>query len=43
MLYHMWSRHHLRPGVFWTLPQGERKLLLAFSELELDMLAGSSS
>ncbi|MGG1879983.1 hypothetical protein ABDI30_20745 [Paenibacillus cisolokensis] len=40
MLYHMWARHHLRPGDFWRLPRGER-LLLAFSETELDQLAAA--
>lgn len=35
MLYHMWVRHNLRPGEFWNLSQGERSLLLAFSQQEM--------
>ncbi|WP_307214661.1 hypothetical protein [Paenibacillus tundrae] len=37
-LYHMWVRHHLRPGEFWSLSRGERSLLLAFSEEEMDAI-----
>ncbi|MEO2205099.1 hypothetical protein ABGV42_15305 [Paenibacillus pabuli] len=37
-LYHMWVRHHLRPGEFWSLPRGERSLLIAFSEEEMAAL-----
>lgn len=36
MLHAMWVRHHLRPGVFWSLPRGEQLFLLASIELELD-------
>lgn len=39
MLYHMWVRHNLRPGEFWNLPQGERSLLLAFSQEELQSIS----
>ncbi|SMF72329.1 hypothetical protein SAMN05661091_0853 [Paenibacillus uliginis N3/975] len=42
MLYHLWVRHHLRPGDFWCLPRGERLLLLAFSEMEMDSIAGQN-
>ncbi len=38
MLYHFWVRHHLRPGEFWALSRGERTLLMAFAEEELDAL-----
>lgn len=37
-LYHMWVQHHLRPGAFWSLPRGERTLLLAFTEKEIESL-----
>lgn len=43
MLYHMWVRHHLRPGEFWNLSRGERSLLLAFSEEELDAIEKQNS
>ncbi|WP_322923195.1 hypothetical protein [Paenibacillus campi] len=43
MMYHMWVRHHLRPGDFWKLPKGERMLLLAFTKQELESINGSSS
>lgn len=36
MLHAMWTRHHLRPGVFWKLPRGEQQFLLASIELELE-------
>lgn len=39
MLYHMWVRHHLRPGEFWNLSQGERSLLLAFSQEEMQSVS----
>ncbi|MGG4046500.1 hypothetical protein [Paenibacillus favisporus] len=39
MLYHLWARHHLRPGEFWRLPRGERLLLLAFSQKEIEQMA----
>ncbi|WP_244873142.1 hypothetical protein [Paenibacillus albilobatus] len=39
MLYHMWVRHHLRPGAFWCLPKGERLLLQAFTLVEIDNLS----
>jgi len=39
MLYHMWVRHNLRPGEFWNLSQGERSLLLAFSQEELQSIS----
>ncbi|CAM3453127.1 hypothetical protein PVOR_29154 [Paenibacillus vortex V453] len=42
MLYHLWVRHHLRPGDFWLLPRGERLLLLAFSQEEMEGMAGQS-
>lgn len=42
MLYHLWVRHHLRPGEYRQLPRGEQLLLLAFTETELDMAAGLS-
>ncbi|NWL89564.1 hypothetical protein DMN77_18615 [Paenibacillus sp. 79R4] len=38
MLYHIWVRHHLRPGAFWSLPKGERTLLTAFTLHEIDVL-----
>lgn len=43
MLYHLWVRHHLRPGDFWRLPRGERLLLLAFAEEELGRMAGQKA
>ncbi|WP_435925879.1 hypothetical protein [Paenibacillus sp. DYY-L-2] len=43
LLFHLWARHHLRPGVFWSLPKGERLLLRAFSERELEMMSPPSS
>ncbi|MCP3808732.1 MULTISPECIES: hypothetical protein [Paenibacillus] len=43
MLYHLWVRHHLRPGDFWRLPRGERMLLLAFAEQEMDSIAASKA
>ncbi|MFD3259988.1 hypothetical protein ACE3MQ_15375 [Paenibacillus lentus] len=43
LLFHMWSRHSLRPGVFWSLPKGERMLLRAFTEMELEMVSSSAS
>ncbi|MGO4268526.1 hypothetical protein AB4Z22_01565 [Paenibacillus sp. TAF58] len=36
MLHALWTRHHLRPGVFWELPRGEQLFLLASLELELE-------
>ncbi|WP_255941048.1 hypothetical protein [Saccharibacillus sp. JS10] len=42
MMYHMWVRHHLRPGEFWNLPRGERLMLLAFSEEELEALSDNN-
>ncbi|WP_136604670.1 hypothetical protein [Paenibacillus dokdonensis] len=39
MLYHMWVRHHLRPGAFWCLPKGERTLLTAFTLFEIDQIS----
>jgi len=39
MLYHMWVRHNLRPGEFWNLSQGERSLLLAFSQEEMQSVS----
>lgn len=36
MLHALWMRHHLRPGVFWTLPRGEQQFLLASMEVELE-------
>ncbi|GAA0390554.1 hypothetical protein GCM10008933_21840 [Paenibacillus motobuensis] len=38
MLYHMWVRHHLRPGAFWSLPKGERTLLMAFTLHEIETM-----
>ncbi|WP_234414186.1 hypothetical protein [Paenibacillus sp. CAA11] len=43
MLYHLWVRHHLRPGEFRRLPRGEQMLLMAFTQQELDAQAGSDS
>ncbi|WP_213508888.1 hypothetical protein [Paenibacillus faecis] len=43
LLFHLWTRHHLRPGEFWSLPKGERLLLRAFSEKELELMASASS
>ncbi len=43
MLYHLWVRHHLRPGDFWQLPRGERMLLLAFAEQEMDSMVSSKA
>ncbi|WP_196427118.1 hypothetical protein [Paenibacillus woosongensis] len=43
LLFHMWSRHSLRPGEFWSLPKGERMLLRAFTEMELEMMSSSAS
>nr|WP_235775310.1 MULTISPECIES: hypothetical protein [Paenibacillus] len=39
MLFHLWTKHHLLPGAFWALPKGERMLLRAFSERELEILS----
>jgi hypothetical protein len=36
MLHLIWMRHHLRPGDFWRLPNGEQIFLLASMELELE-------
>lgn len=41
MMYHMWARHHLRPGDFWNLPRGERMMLIAFSQEEMDSMTQS--
>lgn len=41
LMFHLWNRHHLRPGVYWLLSKGERKLLRAFSEKELELATGS--
>ncbi len=41
MMYHMWVRHHLRPGEFWKLPRGERMLLVAFVQEEMYEIAQS--
>ncbi len=41
MMYHMWVRHHLRPGEFWKLSRGERMLLLAFAQEEMYEIAQS--
>ncbi|WII36816.1 hypothetical protein [Paenibacillus thiaminolyticus] len=38
MLYHMWVRHDLTPGAFWSLPAGEQKLLLAFTMKEIETI-----
>ncbi|MBA9087621.1 hypothetical protein FHR92_004106 [Fontibacillus solani] len=43
LLFHLWTRHSLRPGVFWSLSKGERLLLRAFAEKELEMNASSAS
>jgi hypothetical protein len=42
MLYHLWVRHHLRPGDFWMLPRGERLLLLAFAGEEMERMAAQN-
>ncbi|MHB0882131.1 hypothetical protein [Paenibacillus sp. FSL L8-0638] len=39
VLYHLWIRHHLRPGEFWSLNRGEKSMLIAFAEEELDALS----
>jgi len=41
MLYFLWVRHHLRPGQFWKLPRGERLLLMAFTEQEIEQSKGA--
>lgn len=38
MMYHIWTRHHLRPGEFWQLSRGERMLLMAFSQEEINSI-----
>ncbi|NJJ37820.1 hypothetical protein [Paenibacillus apii] len=39
LLFHMWTKHNLRPGAFWALPKGERMLLQSFTLHELDILS----
>ncbi|MEK4236466.1 hypothetical protein NST34_11975 [Paenibacillus sp. FSL H7-0714] len=39
MLFHLWTKHDLRPGAFWSLPKGEQLLLRAFTERELEIIS----
>lgn len=34
-MHFLFMRHHLRPGVFWKLPPGEKLFLMASAELEI--------
>lgn len=35
-MHALFVRHHIRPGVFWSLPRGEQLLLAASLEIELE-------
>lgn len=34
MMYYYWTRHGIRPSVFWAMPPGERLVIRAFFEHE---------
>lgn len=36
VMYNLFTRHHIRPGDFRNLPQGEQVMLMAFSDFEID-------
>jgi len=36
VMYNLFTRHHIRPGEFWNMPQGEQLMLMAFSDFEIE-------
>ncbi len=36
LLYYLFTRHQMRPGEIYSLPEGEKALLLAFAEYEIE-------
>lgn len=36
-LYNLFSRHHIRPGEFYDMSQGEQLMLIAFSDMEIEL------
>lgn len=41
MMYYYWTRHGIRPSVFWAMPPGERLVIRAFFEHEREEIMGS--
>lgn len=35
MMYNLFHNHHIRPDVFWGLSNGDRQMLMAFSDFEV--------
>lgn len=36
-MFNLFSRHHIRPGDFWQMSQGEQLMLTAFSSFEIEL------
>lgn len=40
LMYYVWVRHHISPKDFYNMSDGEKQIILAFCETEIESLKG---